>query len=388
MDLKDKIGELVDVIQDCNINFLLGSGLSCPFLPTLGNFEKLLNDLEVQELDNDQKELIRACIYKKYFNLIITPNLKILEGSDVCKNEMLEYKSFMSIFTDLLNFRKNTLLNRQANVFTTNIDIFLEKVLEDLQIQFNDGFTGRFEPVFELSEFKKSVYKKSLHYDNSSEIPVYNVLKIHGALTWFINKNKVEFSKLGQLNKIAALDVKDYIIDVDLDKTILEYEKEIKTSKKKLTKEVIQFLEEYKKLGIINPTKEKFAHTILNEIHYEILRIFTNELEKENTVLFVLGFSMSDEHIRNLTVRAARSNPTLKIYVICYNNEAKSLIEENLKKSTEVNYSNIEFISPTFTIQKAKSGDEKIVDDFLYDFKTINEKIFRPILKSVNLNKA
>ena len=29
-----------DIFQSCNINFLIGSGLSRPYLPTLGNIEK------------------------------------------------------------------------------------------------------------------------------------------------------------------------------------------------------------------------------------------------------------------------------------------------------------------------------------------------------------
>jgi hypothetical protein len=38
--------KLKDTIQDCNVNFLIGSGLSCPFLTTLGNLESLVNDRE------------------------------------------------------------------------------------------------------------------------------------------------------------------------------------------------------------------------------------------------------------------------------------------------------------------------------------------------------
>ena len=48
---------------------------------------------------------------------------------------------------------------------------------------------------------------------------------------------------------------------------------------------------------IVNPTKEKFSDTLLNKNYYELLRIFSNELEKENTLLVVNGFSFNDEHM-------------------------------------------------------------------------------------------
>jgi hypothetical protein len=39
---------------------------------------------------------------------------------------------------------------------------------------------------------------------------------------------------------------------------------------------------------IVNPSKKKFKDTVLNETHYDLLRIYNNELEKENSVLFVM----------------------------------------------------------------------------------------------------
>ena len=81
---------------------------------------------------------------------------------------------------------------------------------------------------------------------------------------------------------------------------------------------VTAFIEAYEKLGIVNPDKQKFATTVLNETYYELIRRFANELEKENSVLFVHGFSFRDEHLRDVVVRAARSNPTLQVIVFCY----------------------------------------------------------------------
>src|SRR4029079_4409722 len=75
-------------------------------------------------------------------------------------------------------------------------------------------------------------------------------------------------------------------------------------------------------LVVVNPTKEKFKHTLLNQTYYELLRIYSNELEKENAFLLVIGFSFADEHIREITLRAANSNPTLLIWVVAHSASA------------------------------------------------------------------
>jgi hypothetical protein len=73
----------------------------------------------------------------------------------------------------------------------------------------------------------------------------------------------------------------------------------------------------------------------LNETHYDLLRIYNNELEKENSVLFVMGFSFADEHIRELTLRVANTNPTSIIYIFVYGKD--SGIYEKLKNEAKNN---------------------------------------------------
>ena len=79
---------------------------------------------------------------------------------------------------------------------------------------------------------------------------------------------------------------------------------------------------------------------------YELMRIYSNTLEVSGSSLFVLGFSFADEHLAQLTIRAANSNPTLQILVFAYDENGKADIIENLKK-VGVNYNNnIKVISP------------------------------------------
>jgi hypothetical protein len=53
----------------------------------------------------------------------------------------------------------------------------------------------------------------------------------------------------------------------------------------------------------------------------------SNELDKENTLLIVIGFSFADEHILKITKRALK-NPTLRVIIFCYKKEEKDAYTE------------------------------------------------------------
>ena len=69
--------------------------------------------------------------------------------------------------------------------------------------------------------------------------------------------------------------------------------------------------------------------------------MYSNHLERENSVLFVFGFSFADEHIREITKRVALSNPTLLIVIFAFNQSSKKGIETLLGNSN-----NIEILAP------------------------------------------
>ena len=71
---KIKIEVLKDFIQSGNINFLIGSGLSRPFLPILGNIEKQM--ASVKDAPANKQDALSAVLYKEYFEKVILPNLK------------------------------------------------------------------------------------------------------------------------------------------------------------------------------------------------------------------------------------------------------------------------------------------------------------------------
>lgn len=324
----DKIRKTID---SANINFLIGAGFSRPFLDVLHDIESFLSNPSKTDSEISDKK-------KEYFTKCMQGNLLVCdEVVNARKDEVLDsYKDFYRLLNAILLNRESSILTKQINIFTTNIDIFSEKALEETGIEFNDGFHGRFSPIFNLGNFKKSYFKKSLHYENTSEIPVFNIIKLHGSLTW--KHNNVNENVVFDKNLDSTRNVKAKLASPDFD-------------------------EAYKQLLIVNPTKQKFEDTLLNQYYYDLLRIYSNELEKENSVLFVAGFSFADEHIRDLTARVAASNPTLKIYIFAHSSTTD--IYEKLKN--EAKNKNIEVLLPT-------EGEK-------YNLATINSNVLSKIIE-------
>ncbi|MDO6433039.1 hypothetical protein Q4E93_20695 [Flavitalea sp. BT771] len=393
--LLPKLDNFKDIFQDANISFLIGSGLSCPYFRTLGSIEIWLTELENVDLEEEAKTFIKASLYKAYFNASMQGNIQLRdfvpdkneyldEGIDpdaILNNTYKAYKDFISILNSILYLRRSNTVSKQVNLFTTNIDIFMEKVIEDLDLQYNDGFNGIFTKRFSLSNFKKSYYQKSLQYDNISEIPVFNILKIHGSVTWQLRRGNILFTSLAGIKKVEealeGLDLLDILsLNDDMwkrkkrDLTLLEIQRE--ADKLEEFPDAINFLDRYEKLQVVNPTKDKFRDTTFNKNYYEILRMYANELEKENSILVVMGFSMADEHIRDITFRAIKSNPTLKVFICAYTHAAKD-IQENLKKDQRyIEYlPNVELINP-------EDG---------FDLRKANDYLFRPLLDRVTFKR-
>ncbi|MEN2400617.1 SIR2 family protein [Flavobacterium sp. MC2016-06] len=368
------------IIESCHLNFLIGSGASRPFLGTLGTIEKLLTDLAKSNISDDNKIIIDASIKKHYWDVAIKGNLNINDTVDPSLNITKKaYNDFYNSLNTILNKRKTNLISKKANVFTTNMDLFNEKALEEAGNTYNDGFSGRLNPIFGTENFNNSITKTSSHFEFQSEIPLFNLFKLHGSVNWLLNsEGKIKYdSNLEILYQIDAIKIdKKDLLDIEYKKkikgeeiwisyTLDELEAQILKNKIAKIKEHDQFLEAYDKLIMINPTKEKFETTTRKLIFYELLRMYSNNLEKENSVLFVFGFSFADEHIREITIRVAKANPTLLIVIFAFNKAAKEDIEKELTERNNVVY--------------IYDKDNKI--NFSLD--TINEKYFKKLVEEL-----
>jgi hypothetical protein len=85
-----QLDRLKDVIQDCNLNFLLGSGLSVSYIRTLGNIETLLTVVEKSSLSATESQVVRCSLYKLYFDDVMYRNRSILNNDpgDACASRV------------------------------------------------------------------------------------------------------------------------------------------------------------------------------------------------------------------------------------------------------------------------------------------------------------
>ena len=317
---------LKDFIQSANINFLIGSGLSRPYLETLGNIETNLYLLqENKDLSEKVKDIVRASIYREYF-------YKVMGDEDLYDEVIKNYQRFITLWNGIVHNRCGNIRSKQINIFSTNIDLFVEKAAELCGVELIDGFQGSIKPIFKESNFHKTIMKNSVHFQNVSELPVFNLLKIHGSINWRVNNDEItndaSLDLIGRIhNCLTALDTVLVPYTLDLQPMITAAE-EVVFKSDFSSEKIMLFNEAYYQLVIVNPTKRKFSETVVDHHFYELMRIFSNSLEKENSLLFVMGFSFADEHILKITQRALKTNPTLLVIIFAYDQEAYDVFIE------------------------------------------------------------
>lgn len=385
MDNNLKYDELKKIIESCHLNFLIGSGVSSPYLSILGNIEELLSANESSESPN---KIIETSIKKYYFDKCIKGNLALLndslcetEKNDELGNTSKSYSIFIKSLQTILLHRESNLVSKQVNLFTTNMDLFFDKIIEDCGYVLNDGFSGRINSKFGTENFHNSIHKYSSHYEYKSELPLFNLFKMHGSVNWKrINENPVKKTfeitydiNYDILKNISTIEFSDSEItpifkaEKDLNGKNIPYSYPDLIDETILIDEQIShddYLSAYGKLVMINPTKDKFRDTTSNFYFYELLRMYANHLEKENSVLFVIGFSFADEHIKEITKRAIKSNPTLLIVIFC----AKKEEERFGNIFNEAN--NVICLSPN--------------DDDFYTLEKVNSFLFQELAHDLN----
>ena len=357
MDLKT----LINYLQAANLNFLIGSGASRPFLGVLGKIEewlaKVSND---NSLSDDQRKLFLTSVYRSYCQKAIIGNLT-KTPNDKYEDAKKAYADLLSSLNEIVNRRGTRLISKQINLFTTNVDTLIENAAESLAIEFNDGFRGSVNQVFDESNFRKTIGKASLHFQSVAELPVFNLYKMHGSINW----KRLGDDRIGndyQLNRVNTINVEmgkiaaDGFVETEYDDAgvMKPYEYDDLLDKVKAKAATLKdfavydsFLSAYENLIMVNPTKHKFQETVMDMHFYELMRLYSNSLEKENSILFVMGFSFADEHIAKLTMRAADSNPTLQVVIFSFSDAEEISFKKNLHFTDSALNSNVTIITPT-----------------------------------------
>lgn len=298
--------------QSGHINFLIGSGASLPGIPAAGQLEQEIAAL----LAAGQDEQARLRMYA-FLATIQQPTNHLISNEPNNNNDvtLASYSEFLRVVETILSERRTTLLPKQATIFTTNYDLFIEKASATCQsLKLNDGFSrvpslnNRME--YSSRNFFNTTFNTGNVYSYKVEIPCINLVKLHGSLSWKKNNDEIVFD----VNNKALL------VDPPTPAQIKEY------------------VESY---AVVLPQATKFRTTLMDRTYYELLRIYANELDRENTLLLSFGFSFGDEHIRDITKRALK-NPTLRLIVFAF-----SEADQNSYATIFERFNNVEIIAPT-----------------------------------------
>ena len=381
---------LRNFIQSSNINFLYGSGISRPYLSTLGNIEKWLTKVAEGDGKETYKDVIKASLYKAYCDGVILKNHYFYHDKDFLETKSA-YTDFFSVCNELMNKRNSQLLNKQINLFTTNIDLLAEETLEKSGIELNDGFRGTLKPAYNESNFQISLSKSSMQFHKQAEVPMFNLIKVHGAVNWKEQDGTIRSDTMLMYYVQQALDNidKDYFVNLyKVDGTEKTYD-EVKTEADDIALHLPNnaydmFFDAYNQIVMINPTKDKFRTSVLDYHFYELMRIYSNALERENSILFVMGFSFADEHIAKITQRAADTNPTLQIVVFAYSDKDLETYKKNLGIEHGCSNNNILILTPSSFKESNQDKYKELCESVEnFDLKTIN-LLFKEISKNIH----
>lgn len=381
---------LRNFIQSSNINFLYGSGISRPYLSILGNIEKWLTKVAEGDGKETYKDVIKASLYKAYCDGVILKNHYFYHDKDFLETKSA-YTDFFSVCNELMNKRNAQLLNKQINLFTTNIDLLAEETLEKSGIELNDGFRGTLKPAYNESNFQISLSKSSMQFHKQAEVPMFNLIKVHGAVNWKEQDGTIRSDTMLMYYVQQALDKidKDYFVNLyKVDGTEKTYD-EVKTEADDIALHLPNnaydmFFDAYNQIVMINPTKDKFRTSVLDYHFYELMRIYSNALERENSILFVMGFSFADEHIAKITQRAADTNPTLQIVVFAYSDKDLETYKKNLGIEHGCSNNNILILTPSSFKESNQDKYKELCESVEnFDLKTIN-LLFKEISKNIH----
>lgn len=380
---------LLKYVCSGNINFIMGSGASFPAIKTLGNLEKEITALVVQNgkgVVNDFKQEIVGKINdfildstipnkllmglvkpekntKVRYRLVRTNKKLVLSNESVnlinylinIQRVLEKYEKFNQVIYELLLMRANDKYPKKINVFTTNYDLFFEAACERLYIPYNDGGNGYIRRTFSTKNFQKKIIRLSDYYAYAYEEPIINILKLHGSVNWYIGKTDIEIKNSIVLSEIDVQNINErgHVINIDM--------------------------------PIILPTKQKFVRTLLEHVYYDVSRFYANELEREQSVLFCFGFSFADEHIRSITKRAL-GNPSLTLVIFPFNEEAEVSLYKLFRNYKNVkivrfeesaNDIEVKFINSPTSVPNRKSIDFSVFIDLFEELrlKAKNQKV-------------
>lgn len=301
------------------VNFLIGSGASVPAIPLMGSFEDNFEKSANEQLAERVKEVSAALLCNE-------PELKCPIENKKFTEVLGVYQKFIENVISILTLSNSRQIPKNVNIFTTNYDLFIEKAtdiaLKKYKMVFNDGASGYFNRYLDSSNYNRTVSYKGLNDNYINEIPSITLIKPHGSMNW--------------QEQNGTILIKNEVVDEPV---------------------------------IVKPDGFESATTFESNHFHEMLRIFQMELDKPQSVLFVIGFSFQDKHIAKM-IRRAMQNPELIICVFGYSDGDRDVYLKNLNLENE--RFNLKIFTPENFVEIYKNEQEDWLGDKWFSFTLSN----------------
>ncbi|MFK5914984.1 MAG: SIR2 family protein [Woeseiaceae bacterium] len=369
--IKQKISELSNVK---NVSFLLGAGTSSGSIPSMKvMYKEISEEIESSTVLNEKSKKLYANVDKDNLEDVLNilyANKDYLNGSKDTESDdkeavnalvkYIENEMFSKINIDLtekspaetLNiykrlYQKVALRNKdlsRACVFTTNNDLFNEKALDNLNINYNNGFGGGIEKVFNPARFHYTFSKKidaNLEKFEPLENMVY-LYKLHGSISWVEKEGNSLFN---------------------IQETPVDY-----GSKKSNSDHVL-----------IYPTPLKQSQS-LGSPYSDLIREFQTKLAQPNSVLFIIGYSFSDEHLNNIIYQTMASNSAISVVIfgeysecplVKINDSRIYRIYGKTESDEKIHY--FDYIVDNFLPNSDENKEKTLLDQFASALKTATD---------------
>ena len=173
-----------------------------------------------------------------------------------------------------------------VEIFTTNYDLLFEKAMESYGIPFFDGFIGSVAPFFAPESVEAEEEKM-----NETAYPPRTwtrLWKLHGSINWYLQKDtSSSIERITRFSGLCDITGKELVIFPSRDKYIQSRKLPFITYQDRLTK----FLSSGERL------------------------------------VFIIGYSFSDEHLNSIMFQGLRSNPRLAITAFIHSELPAKMIE-------------------------------------------------------------
>ncbi|HEV3085719.1 MAG TPA: SIR2 family protein [Candidatus Elarobacter sp.] len=170
----------------------------------------------------------------------------------------------------------------RLRVYTTNYDLVIEKSLDNLGLDYIDGFIGTVNRTLRMDVYSREYYTTIPPTNDRRPRRLADFLyfyKIHGSLNW---RSRTDHSRT----------MVDRVLQIPNYSTT-----------------------PYDDLSLIYPTPQKEADT-LGYPYSDLLRAFGGTLSEPDTALLTFGYGFSDEHINRIIAQSLASNSTLAIIIV------------------------------------------------------------------------